>query len=169
MMDPKADGAGGKKTVVEEGTDFRGAMTSSCPIEVRGRIEGEMSTPSLAISQTGSVHGKGKIGSLRSEGEISGEFDADTVQLSGTVKDKTVIRAKTLDVRLGADDKRMQVTFGECELEVGDQPSPTEEIHSGDRGGKRGRRRGGGDFGDGAGEGADIDEAAGGSGPSGEM
>lgn len=163
MMDPRADVAGGKKTVVEEGTDFRGAMTSSCPIEVRGRIEGEMTTPSLAISQTGSVHGKGKIGSLRSEGEISGEFDADTVQLSGTVKDKTVIRAKSLDVRLGSDDKRMQVTFGECELEVGDAPSPHEEVSRDDRG-RKGKRRGGEE-----GDGGGGDLSSGGGDPTGEM
>jgi hypothetical protein len=46
------------------------------------------------------------------------------VQLSGTIKDNTVIRAKSLEVKLSSANSKMQVVFGECELEVGgDQPA----------------------------------------------
>jgi hypothetical protein len=45
------------------------------------------------------------------------------VQLSGTVKDNTVIKAKSLEVKLTAASAKMQVVFGECDLEVGDQPT----------------------------------------------
>ena len=44
-----------RHTVVEEGTEFKGALTSSCPIDVRGRIEGEVSTPALTVSATGAA------------------------------------------------------------------------------------------------------------------
>ena len=46
MTDHK-NGTSGKKTLVEEGTQFKGALSSNCPIEVKGRIEGEITAPAL--------------------------------------------------------------------------------------------------------------------------
>lgn len=120
MSDSKS-GAGGRKTVVDEGTQFKGSLSSDCPIEVKGRIEGDVAAPSLVVSPSGGMRGRVKVGELRSEGEIAGEFDADVVQLSGTVKDNTVIRAKSLEVKLAPPNGKMQVIFGECELQVGDE------------------------------------------------
>jgi cytoskeletal protein CcmA (bactofilin family) len=114
----------GRKTLVEEGTQFKGSLTSDCPIEVKGRVEGDLTAPALSVSTSGAVHGKVKVGEMKSQGELAGEFDADVVQLSGTVKDNTVIRARSLEVKLAPASGKMQVIFGECELEVGaDQPA----------------------------------------------
>lgn len=114
----------GRKTLVEEGTQFKGSLSSDCPIEVKGRIEGDLAAPALAVSTSGAVHGKVKVGHIQSQGELAGEFDADVVQLSGVVKDNTVIRAKSLEVKLAPANGKMQVIFGECELEVGaEQPA----------------------------------------------
>ncbi|MGD0523861.1 MAG: polymer-forming cytoskeletal protein [Polyangiaceae bacterium] len=120
----------GRKTLVEEGTQFKGSLTSDCPIEVKGRIEGDLTAPALSVSTSGAVHGKVKVGEMKSQGELAGEFDADLVQLSGSVKDNTIIRAKSLEVKLAPPNGKMQVVFGECELEVGsEQPAkePTKE------------------------------------------
>jgi cytoskeletal protein CcmA (bactofilin family) len=114
MSDPKS-----RKTLVEEGTQFKGSLSSDCPVEVKGRIEGDLNAPALAVSPSGAVHGRIKVGEIRSQGELAGEFDADTVQLSGSVRDNTVIRAKSLEVKLAPPNGKMQVIFGECELEVG--------------------------------------------------
>src|ERR1700722_3778068 len=115
---------GERKTLVEEGTQFRGSLSSNCPVIVRGRIEGDVQAPSLVVSATGAVHGKGKVDEMRSQGELAGEFDADIVQLSGTVKDNTIIRARSLEVKLTPANGKMQVVFGECQLEVGtEQPA----------------------------------------------
>jgi cytoskeletal protein CcmA (bactofilin family) len=116
MSDPK-----NRKTLVEEGTQFKGSLSSDCPIEVKGRVEGDLSAPALSVSPSGAVHGKIKVGEIRSQGELAGEFDADVVQLSGTVRDNTVIRAKSLEVKLAPPGGKMQVIFGECELEVGSE------------------------------------------------
>jgi cytoskeletal protein CcmA (bactofilin family) len=113
----------GKQTVVEDGTELRGTLSSTCPVVVRGRVEGEIDTPSLLVSENGAVHGRAKVGALRSQGEISGEFDAETVELAGRVRDNTVIRTKSLEVKLASEDARYQVTFGDCELSVGDVPA----------------------------------------------
>jgi cytoskeletal protein CcmA (bactofilin family) len=117
-----------KRTVVDEGTSFKGSLSSSCPIDVRGRIEGDLETPSLTISHSGAVHGRVKVGSVRSDGEIAGEFEADHVELAGSVKDNTVIRARSLEVRLATEHGRLQVIFGECELSVGDEPTEHVEL-----------------------------------------
>ncbi len=118
-----------RHTVVEEGTEFKGALTSSCPIDVRGKIEGDITTPSLTVSSTGAVHGRAKVGAVRSEGELSGEFDAESVELAGKVKDNTVIRARSLSVKLGSGEgKVLQVIFGECELSIGDEPTEMDAV-----------------------------------------
>lgn len=110
-------------TVIEQGTELKGSMTSSCPVIVRGRIQGELSTPTLTVAPSGAVHGRARVGAIESQGELAGEFEADTVRLSGRVADNTVIRAKNLEVRL-ASENQMTVTFGESRLEVGEAPVP---------------------------------------------
>ncbi len=128
MNDLKNSGAVGaaatteKRTLVEEGTTFKGSLTSTCPILVKGTINGDLEAPSLTVAATGSVSGKVKAGELKSEGELSGEFDVDKVVLSGSVKDNTVIRAKALEVKLAVTGSKMQVVFGEVQLDIGDQP-----------------------------------------------
>src|SRR6187402_717173 len=117
-----------KHTVVEEGSSFKGTLTSSCPIHVHGRIEGDLETPSLTVSATGVVHGKVKVGMVRSQGELAGEFDADSVELAGAVRDNTVIRARSLEVKLASTRGKLQVIFGECELSVGDAPSESDVV-----------------------------------------
>lgn len=111
-----------KRTLVEEGTTFKGSLSSTCPIFVKGGVEGDIQAPSLTVAASGTVSGKVKAGELKSEGSIAGDFDVEKVQLSGSVKDNTVIRAKSLEVKLTSASSKMQVVFGECELEVGDQP-----------------------------------------------
>jgi cytoskeletal protein CcmA (bactofilin family) len=110
-----------KRTLVEEGTELKGSLTSTCPVLVRGKVEGEVQAPALTVSPSGAVSGKARVGELQAEGQLSGEFDAEIVQLSGRVQDRTVIRAKTLSVQLASESK-LQVVFGECELAVGDPP-----------------------------------------------
>ena len=127
MNDPKNSGAASagseKRTLVEEGTTFKGSLTSTCPILVKGTINGDLEAPSLTVAATGSVSGKVKAGELKSEGSLAGEFDVEKIQLSGSVKDNTIIRAKSLEVKLSSTAGKMQVVFGETELEVGEQPT----------------------------------------------
>src|SRR5262245_59487970 len=119
MADPNG---GAKHTLVEDGTEFKGSLTSKCPIVVKGKVEGEVAAPALTVSDTGAVHGRAKVGDIHSQGELAGEFDADTVQLPGRVKDNTILRARSLDIKLSPEKGKMQVVFGECTLEVGDEP-----------------------------------------------
>jgi cytoskeletal protein CcmA (bactofilin family) len=116
-------GSGKKETLVEEGTTFRGSIDSDCHIVVNGCLEGEISGPALHVSSTGRVSGTVKVREILSEGILEGEFEADVVCLSGKVKDKTVIRARSLDVKIAASQGGMELVFGECQLDIGDVPS----------------------------------------------
>jgi cytoskeletal protein CcmA (bactofilin family) len=113
----------GKHTLVEEGTEFKGTMSSRCPIVVMGKVEGDVAGPEIHVSPTGVIAGNVKVKELRSEGEVAGEVEAETVRISGKVRDRTVIRARTLEVSLAAEKGGMQIVFGECELAVGDEPN----------------------------------------------
>ena len=113
----------GKHTLVEEGTEFKGSLTSRCPIVVMGKVEGDITGPIIHVTATGVVAGNVKVQELRSEGELAGEVQADTVRIAGRVRDKTVIRARVMEVSLTADKGGMEVVFGECELAIGDEPN----------------------------------------------
>jgi cytoskeletal protein CcmA (bactofilin family) len=117
-----------KKTLIEEGTEFKGTLTSSCPIVVMGRVEGEMKGPSVEVTETGVLSGKAKVTELRSRGELAGEFDADVVELSGRVRDKSIIRAQSLEVKLSREGGRIEMVFGDCELAVGDAPDKAKAV-----------------------------------------
>src|SRR6185369_2918973 len=113
----------GKHTLVEEGTEFKGTMSSSCPIVVMGKVEGDVAGPVIHVTPSGVVSGVVKVKQLHSDGELAGEVEADTVEISGRVRDRTMIRARSLEVSLSVQKGGMQVVFGECELAVGDEPN----------------------------------------------
>jgi cytoskeletal protein CcmA (bactofilin family) len=117
-----------KQTIVEDGTEFDGSVRSKCPITVSGKLKGEVSAPSLTITPSGSVHGQVKVTHLKSQGELAGEIDAENVELAGKVNDQTTIRATSLEVTLNQPGNKLQVTFGNCELQVGDKAKLATEV-----------------------------------------
>jgi cytoskeletal protein CcmA (bactofilin family) len=115
--------AGDKRTLIEQGTEVKGTIKSTCPVVVNGRVEGELSAPELDVSITGTVRGNIKAERLSSRGTLSGNIDAGDLFLSGSVGSKTVIKAKNLEVKLAPDQGRMELTIGECTLDIGDEPT----------------------------------------------
>jgi cytoskeletal protein CcmA (bactofilin family) len=114
---------GQKQTTVEEGTQFKGTLSSTCQVMVRGVVDGDLTAPIVIVSESGTVVGNVKAQSIWSEGVLAGRVDADDVHLSGNVRSDTVIRARTLEVKLQRSKEKLEVTFGECILDVGDDPS----------------------------------------------
>ena len=125
--------AANKQTTVEEGTQFKGTLHSNSQVLVRGVVEGDLTAPSIIVSESGTVVGNVKAETVRSEGVLAGRVDAQDVQLSGTVRSDTVIRAKTLEIKLQRTREKLEVTFGECILDVGDDPGAeaSEPVQSG--------------------------------------
>ena len=112
-----------KRTVVEEGTHLKGNLESACPVVVHGRVQGDVQAPSLTVSATGVVEGTAKVGAIRCEGELAGEFDAERVELFGSVKDNTIIRATTIEMKLTGKRGKKQIIFGEAEATDAEQPA----------------------------------------------
>lgn len=120
---PQQPTKGDKQTLIEQGTEFKGTMKSTCPVVVNGRVEGDLSAPELDVTSTGTVRGNIKADRLSSRGHLSGNIDAGDLFLSGAVGSKTVIKAKNLEVKLSPEQGRMELTIGECTLDIGDEPT----------------------------------------------
>ena len=112
-----------KRTIIENGTEIDGAIKSQRPIVLSGSVKGQVTAPSLEVTKDGMVKGTVKVSMFSCKGEVGGEVDAETVELSGRVCDATVIRSRTLDVKLAQGESAVEVTFGNCELQVGDLPA----------------------------------------------
>lgn len=117
-----------KHTLIEQGTEFKGTMKSSCPVVVNGRIEGELTAPELDVTVSGTVQGNIKAERLSSRGVLSGNVDAGDLFLSGSIGSKTVIKAKNLEVKLAPEQGRMELTIGECTLDVGEEPTKERRV-----------------------------------------
>ncbi|MEY4550467.1 MAG: hypothetical protein RL685_6662 [Pseudomonadota bacterium] len=109
-----------KQTLVEEGTEFKGTLKSSCPVVINGSIDGEVDAPEITVARAGTVAGSLRATKLRSQGTLSGKVEATDVYLSGVVRSNTSIKAKRLEVKLGSESAQIEVNFGECSLEVGE-------------------------------------------------
>ncbi len=99
------------RTIVDEGTKFKGSLTSTCPILVQGAVDGEVSGPAVTVSATGSVSGKVVAGSVKSAGSLAGSFDVDSAQIAGAVASDTVVRAGSVHLKLSAQEGRLEVRF----------------------------------------------------------
>jgi cytoskeletal protein CcmA (bactofilin family) len=127
-MSDSTNGRSGKRTLIDEGTELKGSVKSSCPVVVMGRVEGDISGPSVEIAEKGTVVGKVKAGQFASHGEMFGEIEAESVELSGKVRDGTVIRARSLDIKVNRQGPREPIQFGDCELFIGDEPDKAAAI-----------------------------------------
>ena len=127
-MNDKNGSTGIKQTLVEEGTEFVGKLSSKCPIVVMGSVQGEVTGPIIHVTSSGVVAGDVKVKELRSEGELAGSVEAEIVAIAGRVRDRTVIRARTIEMSLKGNEKTMEVVFGECELAIGDEPNKAAAI-----------------------------------------
>lgn len=112
-----------KLTTIEEGTELKGSLNSKCPVLVHGVVRGDVTVPSLTVTQSGQVIGQVTAGELRSSGVLEGTITADEMYVSGSVRDNSVITAKSLEVNPERSGDPAFVVFGTCVLNVGDEPA----------------------------------------------
>ena len=101
-------------TIVEEGTAFMGDFTSSCPIIVKGRIEGDVKAPTVTITHSGALKGNVEAKTIVCKGSAAGIFEADTIELSGSIAQNTVIRAQRLNLNIESTSGRIELAFGQA-------------------------------------------------------
>lgn len=112
---PIEDNSTPQQTLVDVGTTLKGAISSTCPVLVKGTIEGDLEVPDLTVSAGGSVQGAVVAKRVYSQGTVAGSLKADEVVLSGAVLANTVIEAGRLEIALDGKGKALQLTFGEGE------------------------------------------------------
>jgi cytoskeletal protein CcmA (bactofilin family) len=117
VQSPRADAlsvTSTQTTLVEDGTKIKGSLSSTVPVLVHGIIEGDLESPAVTVSATGSVSGMVLTKALSSVGKIAGEFDVDRATVAGSVAVKTVVRAQEMDFKLDAKDagKKIELRFG---------------------------------------------------------
>ena len=112
-----------RRTLVDEGTTLKGAIKSECPVTVKGTVDGELEVPELTVTERGRVQGTVVAQKVTSHGTLSGKVTAKEVELAGSVLSKTVIVADSLDIKLDSAGKSLEVTFGDCDLQVGEDPA----------------------------------------------
>lgn len=108
-------------TVIAAGAQAKGTIDTDSALLIRGRMEGEVSAGLLEVAAGGVLSGKARSTALRSRGEVSGEFQAEGVELSGRIADGTVIRAQALTV-----EREPGALFGACKLIIGEEPTRDE-------------------------------------------
>ena len=109
-----------RDTIVEEGSTLRGSLASNGRVLVMGRLDGEVASPSVEVTETGALSGTVKAGLLRSRGALGGHLEAKEIDLGGRILDQTMIRAGELAVALADGEAGAQ--FGDCEIVVGEEP-----------------------------------------------
>lgn len=101
-------------TVVQEGTDFTGEFTSTCPIIVNGRIEGAVKAPALTITDSGALKGNVEAKTITCRGSVAGVLEADMIELSGTIAQNTIVRAQRLMLNIESTSGRIELAFGQA-------------------------------------------------------
>jgi cytoskeletal protein CcmA (bactofilin family) len=114
---PDSTDAGSRQeptTIVQEGTEFKGDFTSSCPIVVNGRIVGGVKAPAVTVTNSGTVQGTVEAKTIACRGSVSGVLEADAIELSGAIAQNTIIRAQRLRLNIESTSGRIELAFGQA-------------------------------------------------------
>jgi cytoskeletal protein CcmA (bactofilin family) len=101
-------------TIVQEGTEFKGDFSSSCPIVVNGRIEGDVKAPTVTVTDSGVLHGRVAAKTIACRGSVAGILEADAIELSGTIAQNTIVRAQRLRLNIESTSGRIELAFGQA-------------------------------------------------------
>jgi cytoskeletal protein CcmA (bactofilin family) len=127
-MDASRPGSGAEPTtVVEEGTHFRGDLTSRCPVIVKGRIEGDLKAPTVTVTASGALLGNIEAKTISCKGSASGVLEADAIELSGAIARNTIIRAQRLNLDVESTSGRIEIAFNQAVTVKNSKFPPAEE------------------------------------------
>lgn len=77
-------------------------VTSTGPVDVQGRVSGQVKSPDVLIAPTGAIEGSAIAHDLSVQGQISGAIDAQSVLLSATAVVKTDVTHERIAIESGA-------------------------------------------------------------------
>ena len=99
------------RTIVDEGTSFRGDFISSCPIVVNGRIEGDVKAPAVTVTTSGALQGKIEAKTISCRGSVAGVLEADVIELTGAIARDTIVRAQRLNLDVESTSGKIELAF----------------------------------------------------------
>jgi cytoskeletal protein CcmA (bactofilin family) len=83
---PKADGKPQVPSIISANLKIVGNLVSDGDVQVDGRIEGDVHSRSLTVSENASIHGEVEAETVRIHGAVYGQIKAANVALGPTAK-----------------------------------------------------------------------------------
>lgn len=99
---PEAAKAGARRSILAPDLTIEGDVTSTGPVDVQGRVSGQVKSPDVLIAPTGAIEGSAIAHDLSVQGQISGAIDAQSVSLSATAVVKADVTHERIAIESGA-------------------------------------------------------------------
>lgn len=99
---PDATQAGAQPSVLSEDVQIDGEVRSTGPIELSGKITGQLTAPEVTIKANGSVNGRVNALNLTVQGGVEGTIMAKAVTLAKTAVVQAEITHELITIETGA-------------------------------------------------------------------
>jgi len=100
---PAPAAAGDRRSVLAEGLQLDGQVTSKGPVEISGRLVGSVSAPDVLITQSGALEGEVLALNLTVLGTVTGTISARSVSLAEGAKAEGDITYQQISIELNAE------------------------------------------------------------------
>lgn len=91
--------AGARRSILAADLVVNGDVASTGPVDVQGRVTGQVKAPEIQIAPTGTIDGTALAHHLSVQGHISGAIEAQTVSLSAS----SIIQADVMHERIAIE------------------------------------------------------------------
>lgn len=91
--------AGARRSILAADLVVDGDVASTGPVDVQGRVAGQVKAPDILIAPTGAINGTALAHNLSVQGHISGSLETHTVSLSASA----VIQADVTHERIATE------------------------------------------------------------------
>jgi cytoskeletal protein CcmA (bactofilin family) len=96
---PDAAKTGARRSILAADLTIEGDVTSTGPVEVQGKVSGQVTAPEILVASGGAIEGSAIANDLSVQGHISGSVDARNVVLT----DGAVVQADVIHERIAIE------------------------------------------------------------------
>lgn len=99
---PEPAKTGARRSILAADLEIEGDVTSIGPVDVQGRVAGQVKAPGILIAPTGAIDGTALAHDLSVQGHISGTVEAHTVSLSASAVIQADVTHERIAIEAGA-------------------------------------------------------------------
>lgn len=99
---PEPVKAGARRSILAADLVVEGDVTSIGPVDVQGRVAGQVKAPEILIAPTGTIDGTALAHDLSVQGHISGAVEAHSVSLSASSIVQADVTHERISIESGA-------------------------------------------------------------------